>query len=861
VGTAVGLALAGLTYAALRHHGLEGNQVVVLWLVPPAFVAAYIGGVWPGLAATGAAVAASTLLCAPEGSFDVASSIDVQRIELLAATGIVMSLTIERLHRTMARLRSEQTRLTTMFHASPVAKALSRIDDRVTLEVNAAFTRTFGISRDEIIGRTPAEAGIMFDAAALRSMLGALREDRGLCDVEVEMRTRDGRTLAVKLSSEVVTIDGERHAISTFIDVTAYKHAVAAARDADVRLHELASVVDAHFWACEVGRRRMLLVSPGYERSWGRRRDEHMADPLAWADGVHPEDRPALVARAKAGYSDDEGTMEFRIVRPDGETRWVSARRFPIRDESGAIVRLAGACEDITKRKQAELNAQASEARFRELAAAVDDVFWLVDAATRDLLYISPAYERIWGRSIAELDARPDDWLSAVHPEDVERIAAAWSNMDTGTYDERFRIVRTDGTTRWVHDRAFRVLDEHGDVKRIAGIAKDITDERRLQDNLQQAQKLESIGLLAGGVAHDFNNILCVITANTDVLRDLIPPGDQEAQGVVAEVQLAAERATSLTRQLLAFGRKQVVKPVVLELNQAVEEARKMLQRVLGEDVAMRVSLDPALSPVRIDPGQITQVLLNLCVNARDAVGAGGEITIETVAEHDRALLVVRDNGCGMPEDVLARVFEPFFTTKDVGRGTGLGLAVVHGIIEQAGGTVRVESAPGRGTSFYISLPTITGTAESVITNRIPRDAQGECILLVDDDTHLRASASRSLRRCGYSVLEASDGADALRVLQEYGEEIDLLITDVVMPLMSGRELTDIALQTLPELRVLYTSGYTDDEIMRRGISQDEVEFLEKPFGSQALAAKVRDLLRAPAAPRRPAYEVRAALA
>jgi PAS domain S-box-containing protein len=565
---------------------------------------------------------------------------------------------------------------------------------------------------------------------------------------------------------------------------------------------------------------------------------------------VHADDAARVRAWTSSGELDGE-PREFRIVRPDGGVRWVSTRVNARRGTDGAVIQVAGVTEDITARKQAEAEAQASQQQFQQLAEAIDEVIWMIDARTGHRLYISPAYEKVWGRPPAELWASPDAWMDAIHPDDRERVARTFRGAaPRDTYDERYRIVRPDGAVRWIRDKAFPIRNERGEVTRLAGIAQDITDVLAVGEKLQQAQKLESIGLLAGGVAHDFNNILCAITANAEMLAEEMTASDPRGEWV-SEIQIAAERASGLTRQLLAFSRKQIVKPVVLDLNETVDDARRMLRRMLGEDIALRVAVDPDVGRVLVDPGQIVQVLMNLCVNARDAMGTGGSIFIETRAENGAAVLIVSDTGPGMTDDVKAHAFEPFFTTKPVGKGTGLGLAVVHGIVEQAGGSIELESELGKGTSFRIRLP-VVGREASAETEVVWSPAAGsETILLVDDDEPLRVACARSLEKLGYRVIQARDGIDGLRVLRRCGREIDLLVTDVVMPNMNGPQLVAAAAREVPGLRVLYTSGYPGDELDQRGVERGDVALLEKPFRPHALARKIRELVDPPV-PRRP---------
>ncbi len=384
-----------------------------------------------------------------------------------------------------------------------------------------------------------------------------------------------------------------------------------------------------------------------------------------------------------------------------------------------------------------------------------------------------------------------------------------------------------------------RAIDQGGE-KLLLSTYVDVTERRVLEDRLRETQKLESIGLLAGGVAHDFNNILGVIKANAEMLAESLDCTNPDRE-LVDDISAGVARASSLTRQLLAFSRKQIVEPVVLDVNQNIQATRKMLMQLVGDDVAVRVAFDRDAPRVLCDPGQLAQVLMNLAVNARDAMKRCGTLWIETRASTRGVEISVRDTGSGMTDEVRARIFEPFFTTKGVGEGTGLGLSVVHGIVEEAGGTIAVTTAVGAGTTFRITLPAAMREASQRIETIVVNTRGDETILLVDDDPHIRAATARALRNRGYTVHEASEGRMALALLEDH--EIELMVTDVVMPHMSGRVLADAAKVRVPALSVLFMSGYTDDEILRSGVRQTEVPFLEKPFRLDALAAKIRQLL------------------
>ena len=545
----------------------------------------------------------------------------------------------------------------------------------------------------------------------------------------------------------------------------------------------------------------------------------------------------------------------------EGEQRYVLISKFPIFDQTGAVVMVGGASVEITERVRAEEALRESEERFRELAENIGEVFWLADAEPQSIIYISPAYETIWGRPCESLCAKPHAWLDAIHPEDRPRVLDARKARTDVAYELEYRIVRPDGAVRWIRDRAFPVHDAAGRVIRMAGVAEDVTQRRQLEMQLRQAQKMEAIGQLAAGVAHDFNNLLSVISGHSELLA-MLSPSDGRWRDSIAEIRRATELGSAAIRQLLAFSCQQILEPKVLDLNTVVAEAEKMLRRLIGEDVHLVTLLQPRISPVRADLGQLNQVILNLAVNARDAMPQGGSLTLEThEVDLDEAdakahsdlrpgryvLLTVTDTGWGMAPDVRARIFEPFFTNKTEGQGTGLGLSVVFSIVQQSGGHIDVESRPGVGTKFKIYLPAVRepveGSAQSARSSPV---GGSETVLLVEDEEPVRNITSLLLEALGYRVLEAENGQEALRLFEARRAKIDLLMTDVVMPDLSGREVAEALQAKDPDLRVLFQSGYTDDTVVRRGILHAEVAFLKKPFTLDVLARKIREVLDRP---------------
>lgn len=506
-----------------------------------------------------------------------------------------------------------------------------------------------------------------------------------------------------------------------------------------------------------------------------------------------------------------------------------------------------------------------SEYRFRQLAENIDEIFWTIDGVRRAVLYVSPAYETITGRTCASLYESPSTWWDAVHPEDRRTVEQAYDEvLRGGTFDETFRISRPDGSIRWIHARAFPVREGADPASRVVGVSEDITDRRQLEEQYRQAQKMEAIGQLAGGVAHDFNNLLVIIQGFASLLTEENLTADGAES--VRQITQAASRASNLTRQLLAFSRRQVMQRQHVDLNLIVENLHSMLLRIVGEDVRLRVSLADKPLLTHADSSQIDQIILNLVVNSRDAMSGGGEISLETtertlseqdVEEHVGAragrfvCLRVGDTGSGIPAQDLPHIFEPFFTTKSSGKGTGLGLSTVYGIVTQHGGSVRVMSEVDRGTTFEIYLP--ASDAEPAPTAPWPSESKAsrgtETILVVEDDPDVRKLTCSVLSRQGYRILEASRAAEALELWDREGGNVDLLLTDMIMPGgMSGRELANRLRERKPDLRIVLTSGYSPEIAGSEVCSPNGERFIQKPAPIAELLQIVRRCLDDPSA-------------
>lgn len=527
-----------------------------------------------------------------------------------------------------------------------------------------------------------------------------------------------------------------------------------------------------------------------------------------------------------------------------------------------AIRRAVGEARERIGRREAEAALRESEARFREMAENIREVFWSASADGQVIHYISPACERIWGRSAAALVARPEIWAESVWAEDQPRVKLARKRVSEGTpCDHEYRILQPDGACRWIEERAYPVRGPHGAVERMVGVAHDITTSKELEEQLQQVQKMESIGQLAGGIAHDFSNMLTVINGYSNLLLDHpeLPPAIAES---LRQIYVAGGRAAALTRQLLIFSRKNHAHHQSLDLNELVTDVSAMLRRMIGEHIRLDLDLAHPLPRILADASMLEQVLMNLVVNARDAMPKGGSLVVSTgscetsAADCERnpearpgayVWLSVRDTGCGIPPDILPRIFEPFFTTKEAGLGTGLGLATVFGIAKQHQGWVEIESEVDCGTLFRVFLP-VTATAEMPPV-RSPADilqVQGgqETILLVEDEEPVRAFARTVLQMHGYKVLEAGSGVEALETWKWHRDRIALLLTDMVMPDdMSGQELAKRLQTDRPDLKVLFSSGYNPAMARQVLSAQAAFSFLQKPYQPKTLARMVREVL------------------
>jgi len=572
---------------------------------------------------------------------------------------------------------------------------------------------------------------------------------------------------------------------------------------------------------------------------------------------LHPESRREAFRTAVAGIMAGRkpfSNLENRVQTKSGAIIWVNTNGVPLLDAEGHLIAYRGTDTDITEHKQAE------ETNAR-LVAAIEqsaDVIFITDADAR-ILYVNPAFETVTGYSRAEvLGQNPRIFNSG--KQEAEFYRRMWAVLAAGeTWRGRLVNKYKDGSLHEVDATISPVLDAAGKIVNYVTSRHDVTHERQLEAQLRQAQKMEAVGRLAGGVAHDFNNLLMGIIGYAELCREKIEP-DHPIREYLDEIISGANRSAEITRQLLAFARKQAIAPKVLDLNDAVAGMLKLLHRLIGEDIKLTWRPGMDLWPVKLDPSQVDQILANLCVNARDAIAGVGEITLETgsttfdvafCACHPEAIpgvyvfLAISDDGCGMDKETLAQIFEPFFTTKGLGKGTGLGLATVYGIVKQNNGFIYAYSEPGNGTTFKIYLPRIAAEsmAATVISKTEAPRGRRETILLVEDDKLLNSICRRFLEDIGYKVLAAETPAEALKMVDQHPGDIHVLLTDVVMPGMDGRQLATRISAVKPGVKVVFMSGYTADVIAQRGVLDEGVQFLSKPFTRDDLARKLREVL------------------
>ena len=656
---------------------------------------------------------------------------------------------------------------------------------------------------------------------------------------------------------------GTAGAVVTHVDISAQMQAEQALRAERDRFQRMAAVAPGviHSYAYRSdGSQSFIYASPSISEIYGLTAEQLRDDGRLATQRIHPEDSGRIeqeLEQAKAGMSIWQS--EFRVLHPVKGTIWVEGRSTPVRESDGSLV-WHGFLTDITDRKNAEEALRRSEEHLRLAMGTAPMGTWELELDSYALNWSDNLWTMM-GRTPGSETLSLETYSNALHPDDRQRVMNELTGaIETGRVLRcEYRIMRPDGTMRWSLSHGRVVPNPRAQGKRrFVGVDLDITARKQLEDQFHQSQKMEAIGRLAGGVAHDFNNLLTVVNGYCYVLLAGLADDDEKRQHVTA-IRDAGERAARLTRQLLAFSRKTIASPQLLDLNVLLTNFEELLGRLVGEDVILALDLLPDRLLIQADPAQIEQVIVNLAVNARDAMGTGGRLIIRTnvctlpahgstqsglLSPGNYAELTVTDTGCGMPSEVQAKVFEPFFTTKPIGKGTGLGLSVVHGIVTQGGGDIAVQSQVGVGTTFRILVPLVESNRnEEPESNALTSSRGTETVLLVEDEDSVRRIACVALETQGYRVLPASSAAEGIEMFTRYGDEIKLLVSDLVMPGMGGGQLAKELRRLRPSLKVLFISGYTEEICVQQGVMTSMEAFLAKPFKPSTLAKKVRTIL------------------
>ena len=719
--------------------------------------------------------------------------------------------------------------------------------------VNTTFCRLRNTTWDQFLGRLPAELPDIeapFKIEAAEHHAEIMRTGRTI-EVIDEYRRVDGKTLYFHVVKSPV-FDSDHRITGTqgiVVDITEHRRAEDELRFHEGLLRETGQIAKVGGWEFDVA-----TGMGRWTEEVARIYDLDPERPITREPGLgYYEATSRIRIEAALKGAVEQGTpydLELEITTAKGVSKWIRTIGHPV-SASGKVIKVRGSFQDITERKRAEAGLRESEERFRQIAENITEVFWMTDPRTDTLLYVSPAYAAIWGRTCASLYESPKRWFEAIHPEDRDRVRAAAERQTEGTYNESYRIVRPDGSQRWIRDRAFPIRDQDGRVYRMVGTAEDITDHRRLEEQFREAQKLEAIGTLAGGIAHDFNNILTAINGFAELAK-LTSEGNPAACEHIDSVLTATWRAASLVRQILAFSRRDDQQRHPVQLNQTLVEPLKLLRATIPSIIEFDVELAPNLPFVLADTTQIHQVVINLCTNAWQAMKPrAGRLQVQLAKVNVDALmagsnprlregeyvrLTVTDTGHGMDRATQARIFEPFFTTKPPGEGTGLGLSVAHGIIQGHDGAISVYSELGRGTTFHVYFPVHAAESSEKLedTAEVPQ-GHGERVLFVDDEKPLVELGHRMLERLGYEVESTNSVLAALDRVRANPQGFALVVTDLTMPVMTGLDFAVELLALRPDLPIVLTTGFNAGLTAARVRELGIRELLLKPHSIQAL--------------------------
>ena len=758
-------------------------------------------------------------------------------------------------------LIASEEKFSKVFRANPAGILITRLSDGLLMDTNEAFRRLLKYSQKDLTGKTVKEVKLWADEY-YRDQLLKLLEAGPVRDAEVRFRASDGREIVARYSAEVLELAGEACILSLFVDITEQKRVEEALRKSEKYFKALTeSATDVLFI---VGADYIIkYATPSAEWVVGYSPDELIGKSAA--DLIYPDDLPRAVSDFQKALRTPDVPMfnKLRVRRKDGLAIVMEGTGRNLLSDP-VIAGLVMNVRDVTESYRSTEALKESEKKFRSIVDSAFDCILIIDLQGTILFLNNAALQTIKADSAGDLIGK--NVIEFVAPESVEDVFRDFTEVANGhdSYLAQYYLIDRQGNKICVESIG-KLINYEGQPATIVSI-RDLTqrnqaeeEKTKLQSQLLQAQKMESIGRLAGGVAHDFNNMLGVMRGHAEIAMSRLEK-DHPVRVNLLQVLDAAERSANLTRQLLAFARQQTISPRVLELNDVVAGMLKLLKRLIGEDIVLAWMPGGDIWPVMIDPSQIDQLLANLCVNARDAIANGGKVIIETKNVHldedyctdqagcipgDYVLLSVSDTGSGMDKETQAKIFEPFFTTKEIGRGTGLGLATVYGIVKQNKGFINVYSEPGMGTTFKIYIPSCKDQVGADLEQEKPRPAAGghETILVVEDEPSLLDLTRMMLEVKGYQVLTAGSPGEAIQLAKEHGGGIHLLLTDVVMPGMNGRDLEHEIRSLLPGIQSLFMSGYTADVIAHHGVLEEGVHFIQKPMSVENLAAKVREVL------------------
>ena len=675
---------------------------------------------------------------------------------------------------------------------------------------------------------------------------------------EAELILKDGQKIPYYFTGKRMMLDGKPQLVGLGIDITDRRQAEMALKKSQQQYELISDNINDAIWLFDIPTQKTTFCTSSVERISGFTAEETKAAPL---EKLYPPESLALIMDYVAeGLSDaqKQGDITRRIELPayhkNGSIIWVEISARLIWDENGNPSRILGVSRDISDRWE-------QERRFKVIAEASADIIYEWDVKTDELLWLGDIDSEL-GYEKGEIPRSIEGWVKMIHPEDLQMLGDAVEHHRTSTepIHYTYRVKRKDGTWRYWNDRGYPILGSDNLPKKWIGACTDVTKQKSIENQLLQSQKMEAVGRLAGGVAHDFNNILTGINGYAEIILDGLKPGDT-LKDEIKEILSAGKRAAELTNQLLAFSRKQIIAPKIIDLNKVIATLQKMIGRLIGEDIELIYVPSDEVGRIKVDPSQLDQILVNLAVNARDALPDGGKLIIETQnitlekeqaiidettveVSGDYVMLAISDNGSGMDEDTRRHIFEPFYTTKDRDKGTGLGLSTVYGIVTQSNGFINVYSEKGVGTTFKVYFPRIHEQADD-LSEMDAKELHGgaETILLVEDEYMVRNLARRILERLGYKVIVAEDGGSAFMHCRRNKESIQLLLTDVIMPNMNGKELYDELRATRSDLKVLFMSGYTENVIAHHGVLEQKTHFIQKPFTVYSLARAVRKAL------------------